>query len=373
MSITNKNLRAFGLDISDSSVKIALLERTGKIIRPRSLAAKIFPRNIVAKDSIREPEKLAEIIKQTVKETKPHSINTPYVIASLPESKSFVRVFDLPPMKKSEVDEAVRWEAEQHIPLAANQVEMDWKILNGEEKKEKKKLFGKKEEAGSRSYRILLTASPKDTIGPIVNVLKMADLQPVALEIESFSTARSCLSEKMQAKGVLVVDIGTNRTGFSIINKGIIEFTSSLAYAGLDVSKNIIKQTGYSFAEAEKAKIENGLDKEKQDPRVLMAMEESLGKIVQEIKNTVRYFIEDNRQVQNTGKIDQILMCGGTARMSGLVSYFSQHIDIPIQLANPWVNIYDPQSKNLPPISKKDSLSFNTVIGLALRGLDFSI
>lgn len=373
MSITDKNLRAFGLDISDSSVKIILLQKIGKNIRPKSFSASIFPRQIVVKDVIKEPEKLAEIIKKTIKAAKPHAINTPYVIASLPESRSFVRLFDLPPMKKNEVEEAVRWEAEQHIPLAADQVELDWQIINEDTKKEKRSFLTGRQKEKARPYKILLTAAPKETITPTIQVLKSAGLQPVALEVESLSTARSCLSPDLKTKNVMIVDIGTNRTGFSIISKGIIHFTSSLTYAGVNISNSIIKKTGCSFADAEKAKITHGLDRNKQNPQILEVMKGSLDVISNEINNTVRYYIESNPDKNQPRQINQILVCGGTARMKGLINYFSRKISIPIHLANPWVNIYTPDSKTIPPISSQDSLSFNTVIGLAIRGLDFKI
>ena len=129
MAITDKKIRAFGLDISDSSVKVMLMAKHGQGMRPEAFNATIFPRGIVVRDEIKEPEKLAEIIKEAISQAKPHGINMPFVVTSLPESKSFIRTFDLPKMKKSEVAEADKWEAEQHIPLAIDQVEIDWKII----------------------------------------------------------------------------------------------------------------------------------------------------------------------------------------------------------------------------------------------------
>ena len=44
-------------------------------------------------------------------------ISTGYLVASLPESKSFVRVIQIPPMGESEAENAVPFEAESFIPL----------------------------------------------------------------------------------------------------------------------------------------------------------------------------------------------------------------------------------------------------------------
>lgn len=360
MSLLNKQIQAFGLDISDSSVKVMMLQRKGSNIRPVSFSAEIFPRGIVVKDEIKEPAKLADIIKQAVQKAKPQGINTPYVITSLPESKSFIRMFSLPPMKRDEVEAAVKWEAEQHIPMAIDQVEIDWQIIND----------NKADSGDARSYQILLTAAPKDTINPIVDILKKSGLQPIALEIESVSTARSCISPTLAKENVMIIDIGTNRTGLSIVSNGLIHFTSSLAIAGVDISNNIVSQTGLSFTEAEKAKIKHGLDEQKQEPAVFKAINETLESIVNEIKNTINYYQEHS---ESSNKIDHLLLCGGTTRLRGLPAYFTKELTAPIHLANPWVNLYDNNTKDLPPISNTDSLGFTTVIGLAQRGLDFKI
>lgn len=377
MAFVSKQLRAFGLDISDSSVKVMLMGKKGKSIRPESFNAEIFPRGIVVRDEIKDSEKLAEIIKKSLAEAKPRAINIPYVISSLPESKSFIRMFELPAMKKSEVAEAVKWEAEQHIPMSVDQVEIDWEIIDEPQKIEKKKkglqLTSKKPEEKSHPWKIFLTASPKSTITPIIRVLKTAGLQPVALEIESLSTVRSCLGPNLAKKNVLFVDIGTNRTGLTIVSRGIIRFTSSLAIAGVDISKNIIKHTGYSFREAEKAKIKNGLDQNKQSEDITKAIEEVLTKIVTEIKNTIRYHREHSNNGEEDSRIDKILICGGTARLTGLDSFITKSLGIRTELANPWASIYTPGAREIPPISSTDSLSFTTVIGLAERGINFTI
>jgi hypothetical protein len=46
------------------------------------------------------------------------------------------------------------------------------------------------------------------------------------------------------------------------------------------------------------------------------------------------------------------------------------HIDIV--LGNPWINIYNPNAKDkiTPPVSREDSLSYTTAIGLAMRAME---
>lgn len=379
MPLGSKKLHCFGLDISDSSVKIMLLQQRGKIIRPLAFNAEIFPRGIVTKDEIREPGKLSTIIRRAIDHAKPRGFNNAYVVASLPESKSFIRLFDLPPMKETELPAAVKWEAEQHIPLSIDQVEMDWQALNPRRSPDaasglragKLPFFNRETEAREHGWKIFMTASPKDVVNPVVAVLKMSKLQPVALESESIAIARSCISPELQKQTVLLVDIGTNRTGLTIVNNNVLNFTSSISLAGLTISQKIMDQAGLDFSAAEKAKITHGLSGEKQAPAVKSAIETALQEIITEIKNTIGYYQEHSALPDK--QVDLILLSGGTARLPGLVDWFTRNIELPTRLANPWVNIYPRGSRELPPISSADSLSFTAVIGLALRGLNFTI
>ncbi|EKD49405.1 MAG: hypothetical protein ACD_63C00157G0005, partial [uncultured bacterium] len=62
-----------------------------------------------------------------------------------------------------------------------------------------------------------------------------------------------------------------------------------------------------------------------------------------------------------------------SARLEGLTSILAKEFGEKISLANPWGNIYEPNAKEIPPISSSDSLSFTTVIGLAMRGIKITI
>ena len=68
-------------------------------------------------------------------------------------------------------------------------------------------------------------------------------------------------------------------------------------------------------------------------------------------------------------KQDQIFLSGGDSNLFGLPEYLQKELDIPVSLANPWVNAKFP-SKYLPSIKFKDSLRFSSVIGLSLKVME---
>ena len=121
--------QAFGLDISDLSLKIAQLEKGPKNLRLRSFGRREIEKGIIESGEIKKKEKLVKEIQQTLKQVRGKKIHTKYVIAALPESKAFVQVIQLPRMKKEELMSAIRLQAETYIPYPIDTVYIDFAVI----------------------------------------------------------------------------------------------------------------------------------------------------------------------------------------------------------------------------------------------------
>ena len=67
-------------------------------------------------------------------------------------------------------------------------------------------------------------------------------------------------------------------------------------------------------------------------------------------------------------KIERIILSGGSSRLTGLTSFFSQSLGVPVTLADPWKRIV--VKDELRPFVAKLGSSFAVAIGLALGGID---
>jgi len=168
---------AFGLDISGSSLKLMQLERSGTDSRLRAYNETVFPRGLMVNGAMPDEKSFLELLKGSMDKCKFGQLSTRYVVVSLPESKSFVRVIQIPQMSDSEADSAVPVEAESFIPLPVDQVYLDWQKIGYTEDK----------------MNILMIASPRDFVDSYVSVFDSAGLRLAALEVESQSCLRSLL------------------------------------------------------------------------------------------------------------------------------------------------------------------------------------
>lgn len=351
---------AFGLDISDFSIKMAQLEKKRKSFELRSFNRVSVAAGIIKEGEIQKERELIEIIKRCLTKVKGKSLRTPCAVCSLPEQHSFVKIIQLPKMKLKEVREAVKWEAEANIPLSLEEVYLDWQIIPSS------KAFD--------HLGILINAVPKKLVDKYLQVLRAADIEPVVFEIESVATARSLIKNGWTLQPVLIIDLGFSRTSFIIFAGHSIRFTSSISISNQQMITEIAKRLGVSQKEAQLLKFKIGLDKEKKKGKVFNALLPTLAKLVDQIKDYITFHKEHIHKINGYQEdISKIILCGGGAYFKGLPQYLSARLKVPVSLGNPWVNILLSKAGKLPPskipgIPYKESLAYSTALGLALRG-----
>ena len=349
---------SFGLDISDLSLKIAKLKKKKREITLTSFGEEAIPQGIVEKGEIKDTKGLSEIIRKALQDVKGEKIKTCYVICSLPEEKSFLDIIQLPPLKNlQEVKTAVRYEIENYIPLSAEEVYFDCQII--------------KSISDHPSFtEVLLAAAPKTLVESYVETLKMAGLEPVALEIECLSIARALIKKEQTKKPLLIIDFGETRTTFIIFSGMSVRFTSTIPVSSQKITEAIAKTLKIDIKKAEKLKRTYGLQGNKE---VFEAMIPSLTDLVEQIKLHIDYYHShekrSNHRVKDGKDLEKVLLCGGGANLKGLISFLSSQLKVQVTLGNPWVNIFEEPLSQVPPLSFEKSLGYSTALGLALRGI----
>jgi type IV pilus assembly protein PilM len=362
---------AFGLDISDLSLKIIKLKKRGKFLTLASFAESKIEPGIIKGGEIKDEEKLAEIIKESIKKVKGQKLKTKYVIASLPEEKAFLQVIQMPKMSEEDLKSAVIYEAENYIPLPIEEVYLDFQIVPPVVNR-------------LDHFDVLLAALPKKTVDPYLSSLKKAGLQPKVLEIESLSIARASIKDQITSYPVLLIDLGATKTSFIIFSGHSIRFTSSIPVSAGNLTEIIAKVLKVNLAEAERIKIKYGLEErielkiknrtkiKREKGEIFEALIPVLVDLIQQIKRHLAYYqthASHEHLPPDDREVSKILLCGGGANLKGLTELLALELKIPVELVNPWVNILAKGQRETPELSFEKSLSYTTALGLALRGV----
>lgn len=352
--IFNKEADIFGLDLSDLSIKIIKLVDDGSHEYVASYAAVALTGGSIVDGEIMQKDQVVAAIKKAISIASPEKLKTKKVICSLPETKAFLRIVSIPNMSDDELNEAVKWEMEANIPLPLDQVYYDWQVIPDTILSEKNRT------------NMLVVAIAKSVVDQNIEVLELAGLQPVGLEIESLSQARSLLLEKNEKETALIVDIGDRRTSFSIAKGGVTCFTSSIPLCGQSLTEVISKGMNIGLDEAEKIKFAYGIGDDFKNDALFKLSQPVLENFVQEIERSIDFYLTG---LKYSDGVDRVIICGGGANTKGIVPYLSKKLGREIQLGNPWINMS--LGNDLPIIDKNQSLQYSTAVGLALKGLHY--
>ncbi|MBU1291982.1 pilus assembly protein PilM [Patescibacteria group bacterium] len=344
---------AFGLDLSDISLKAVQLEKKNGGLALIDFVNQEIPQGLVKEGEIKKEKELINLFKKTLGQT-----GSPFrngrVVCNLPEEKVFTRIIQLPKMKESELEKAITWEADANIPLSINEVYLGWQIVDP--------IFEHIDHLD-----VLIAAAPRVLIDSYLSFLKKSGLKPIALEPESIAVIRSLMT-KDDLTPSIVVDLGAVGTNFVIFSALAIRFTSHIDISGRLFNQSIIKELKVDEKEANKLKIEIGLD-QKNDKRVYKALKPIINNLAKKIKSYISFYHEHATHVHGPdGAIGQVILCGGDSLLNNLPEVLTEKLGLPVKMGNPLTNLLSGDKKETT-IHQKESFVYTTAIGLALREL----
>lgn len=344
---------AFGLDIGDLSLKIVQFRKAGMNFILSGFLKEEMPEGLIHRGEVQDEEKLVRVIRQSLSKVKGGLLQSNQVICNLPEEKVFLRIIQLPRMKKEELQEAVKWEAEAHIPLGLNEAYLSWQII--------KPIFNHLDHID-----VLVAAAPRRLIESYVSFLKKSGLRPAVLEPESTAMVRS-LFKSDDLRPTVIVDLGMTGANFVIFSASAIRFTSRIsAVSGQSFVQAIAERLKVSQAKANQLKVRAGLDKTKEKGEVYQAILPLINDLARQIKEYISFYHNHATHIHGPdGAVGKVLLCGGDSLLINLMPCLQEQLKLPIEMANPFINIPHCSGINL---TERESLSSAVAIGLALRG-----
>lgn len=357
----NLKQQAFGLDVSDLSLKIINLKKKDNDFHLIAFGEKSIPVGIIEGGEVKNEDSLAKIIRTAVSEVKGNKINTKYAVCSLPEEKAFLKVITMPKaIKKEEIIGAIQFEAENYIPFPVQDVYLDYQIVGYPD-------------SGSDHWDILIAAIPKKIVDNYNSALKKAGLIPRVFEVESLAIARALIKDEISPSPLLLIDLGDTRTSFIIFSGNSVVFTASIPISSQTFSRAISKSLKISLSEAEKLKIKCGLENnDAKSKEIFEALIPCLTDLTEQIKKYLNYY-QSHSDYQNffgsKKGVEKILLSGGGSNLKKLSEFLLNELKIPVVFGNPWINISKEPFKEISRLSYEKSIGYTTALGLALRGI----
>ncbi|MFA5877827.1 MAG: type IV pilus assembly protein PilM [Candidatus Staskawiczbacteria bacterium] len=343
--------KMLGVDIGTSSVKIVELSKWGGGRTLENYG------EIKTTSVIREPYKeskkgnyllsrsfVLKAIKAIIDEGR---IRTKAAMFSIPDFSTFFVSFDLPPMGKGEIPEAIRFNAPQYIPLPVSETTLDWRLISGTP-------------GDNRSgLKVLVAAVANQVVQEYQGIAQAAGLELYAIEAEAFSVVRSIIKDNK--KVICLIDIGVQSTTVNIIDKGILKTSFSFDFAGTQLTHAVASAFNKGYTEAEEIKSKEGLIA--QDKRISEILYLLIDPLLAEIKKISNdFFMKEERE------IDEVYLTGGTANLPGLREYFGEVLKKKVEIPNCFSDFLYPPILN--ETIKEMAPRYSAAVGVALGGLE---
>ena len=236
----------FGLDISSSSVKMLELADNGKgSYRVERYAIEPLPRDCVVDGNINNLEAVTDAVKRAHARM---GTRTRHVAMAVPSGAVISKKIIVPAaLREEELEVQVESEANQYIPFALEEVNLDFQILGPSPD-------------NPEEQEVLIAATRKEKVEDRVAVADSAGLKPLVMDVESFAQ-QSALSFVVQGlpgggkdQNVAVVDVGANVMNVSVLRNEQSVYTREQAFGGNQLTQDIVNRYGMTPDEAENAK-----------------------------------------------------------------------------------------------------------------------
>lgn len=336
---------SLGLDIGSHSIKLIELTKNGNTFTLTAAGSTPTPVHGLTSGTPADLEGVADIIKKLLKDTGTKARD---VQIALPESKIFTRVIEVPALSDRELSTAIKWEAEQYIPLPLDQVNLDYTILRDAK------------DTGTKKMEVLLVAAPKSLLGTYLSILELAELNPVIAETEVIATTRALARSLVNVKSVLIVSMGAQTTDLAILRGGVLTLTRSISAGGNALTRALAQGLDFTQMQADEYLKTYGLQQDKLEGKIVTAVKPIMDTIISEIRRALAFYQEKYRDEH----VQLVILSGGSARVPGMVTTAAKALGLEVQLANPWVGVTREPRFN---VLTTEGPNFCVAVGLALR------
>ncbi len=341
-----------GIDIGTTTIKAAELVHAGKglvtltnygILETEGYADR--PNSALQTSNLKLVDTdTAQFLRLLISRMKP---TANHVIATLPAFSSFTTLLELPLMSNHEIDQTIKFQSKNYVPLPIATVTIDW-VKVGE----------KIAPDGTKHQQVFLISVPNELIETYTKIFKSAGLQLEALEIEGLSLARILGASK--DKPILIIDIGGRSTGLYVAQNGGLKFAGQTDFASGSLTQALATALNINSSRAEDLKKQSQILGTGGGRELSTIMLPIIDVIINEAKR-----VRDGFEKGYGEKVASIILAGAGANLPGLIDYIKSQMGLEALLANPLSVInYAPE---IEPLKHTIGPTLSAAIGAALK------
>lgn len=323
-----------GLDIEAGSIAATEVRANGSAAVVASAIAPLDP-GAFHEGEVLDPERLAAALKRLFAE---HKLSK-RVRLGVGNQRVVVRTVRLPAIEDpKEMEAAVRFQAQEQIPMPLDQAVLEHQVVGGVPA----------EEGQAPQVDVIVVAARRDMVSSFVAPLRRAGLEPLGIDLSAFGMIRALAGAAPRPAGVepgerpatAVLYCGVGDVTNLAVARGASCLFTRVSNAGLEaISEALVRSLGLTPEHAGQWLSHVGLERpateiegdEQTVAEVRRALEAGVSALLDELRLSLDYYGAQEAALP----VERIVLCGPGSAIPGLAQRMEAGLGLPIAPARP--------------------------------------
>jgi type IV pilus assembly protein PilM len=348
--------KVVGLDIDRSALKAVQVSSGGGAYTLRHVGYRRLADGAVVEGEVADEELLASELKEF---WDTHSFRSRNVYLGVGNQRVVVRLLNLPRMDEADLAGAIRFEAQDHIPMPVEEAVLDHVVL------------GPSPEQGDLD-RVLLVAAHTEMVQAYISAIRTAGLRPAGVDVKSLSLLRSLLPESLfgDEGATLLLDVASEMTNL-LISQGSSPTVARFIPGGADA----FVRAGAEANRVTEEEAEDLLSRinlrergEQEDPEDTLelsgtrSLREGIEGAIQLLAEDVQRSIDYHNSQPFAGEVTQALVSGEGSMIPGFEEYLGGILGVKTDRGRPFQKV----EQNKSNVSDEDLRIMEPVMAVAM-------
>jgi type IV pilus assembly protein PilM len=234
-----------------------------------------------------------------------------------------MRTIDLPPLTDAkEIASAVRFQAQDHIPMPLDQAVLEHQIL------------GTVETVDGPRTRVVLVAARRDMIDRLVEAATQAGLRPQAIDLSAFAMIRA-LHTPGTTDTVGYLNVG-GITNLAIATGATCVFTRTIAHGTESIATGLAERRGLTLEHARQwlrhVGLQEPVDEIEGDLEIVLETRAVLTDGVRQIGAEIRNSLDFHVMQEGSSAAERVVLTGPAAAIAGFPDQLAEQIGLPLMV-----------------------------------------
>lgn len=334
-----------GVDIGSAYVKAVVIDHGGgKPVLTRMAHHPVAPGAIVDGEVV-QPESVVAAIRGAVAAL---GVTPRWVVSAVGGRDIMIKTIVMDRMAQDDASEAIRWEAEQHVPFEMSSVQLDFQVLDPG--------------GSSPEMSVLLVAAKRSLVEERMALLMSAGLEAAVVDVDAFALHNAFVRNYPHCErgSAALVHLGQESTTILIQREGVPVVNRDVAFGVRNVLDLLQQEHGLAADEAVGVLFGSGDRLLRYQP----ALDEAATALARHIERTLAFLAIDG--AEGSG-VSTLHLSGGGVRLPRLADVLSENLHARIEVANPMQRLCVHPAAGLEVSAELVAPMLMLAVGLGLR------